>query len=420
VVQNPPITASGSLSNHVSENFLAFARVGKWAFGCASILTPDDYLYSDPNIPPEDYKIGQIRRWFKERDIRVESHLDHAQLKANFLSIMATPGGPPAIPEKGEAGISEEVIHDLIESSVSMVAHVMVEGEVSEEQCLSVERHVKIFLGAFERFDKPRRDVKDALISSRQKKKVKATWITKMNFVSLLNLPNVMRRFGSLRAMWEGDRKCEGGLPKIKAKVRGGTKGNWSRAAARSLTCDTAIERVIKSAADAAGDDARDHSVTQLVEAAREITGEGTDSKFKNFVRYKNSESANMALLSGSPVSMVMLEDGSCGFMLKNTLSFIPVRLDREVPDKLICGAAYMNFKTGEAHELIIPHSVRNQTIEKQQNHLAAKYVLLLPEISITANVNGPVLYYLITSDWEEMNAEGDVVRYQVSKAHYQ
>jgi hypothetical protein len=414
-----PINASGTLSNHVSENFLAFARIGKWLFGCASILRPDDITYVDPNIAPAQFNIGQIRRWFKERDLPLERGLSHQQIKERFLATMATPGGPPPIPEKGEAGITEETLHDLMETMVSMVAHVMVERQVSEEDCLSVERHVKMFLGAFEKFDKPRRDAKDACPSTRPARtKTKATWISKMNFVSLLNLPDVLRRYGSLRALWEGDRKGEGGLPKVKAKVKGGTKGNWAATAATAILCDTALERVIKAAANSVKTDSMDPSIQQLVDGARLITGEGAHSKYKNYVSYADVRTATAAMLSGEPVSLVLLESGSYGMMTKNTLTFVPIVLKNGETAKVICGASYMIYECQAAMDLAVPLGMQNESMEKQKNSLVAKYILLLPELNLE-HLPFTGYHHFLTSDWEEMTSLGNIERCRVSKATY-
>jgi hypothetical protein len=74
-----------------------------------------------------------------------------------------------------------------------------------------------------------------------------------MNFISLLNLHDVLRRFGSLRPLWEGDRKGEGSLPKNKAKIKSGTKGDWAGNAARALLSDIGLGGAIKVAADSVG-----------------------------------------------------------------------------------------------------------------------------------------------------------------------
>jgi hypothetical protein len=333
---------------------------------------------------------------------------------------MTREGGPPPIPEKGEAGISEEIIHRLVESLVSMVAHVMIGGEVHDDDIKELERHVKLFLSAFESFDKPRRDLKNSLACAGSRVKQKATWISKMNFISLLNLPDVMQRFGSLRALWEGDRKGEGGLPKVKAKVRGGTKGNWSRTAATAMLCDSAVERVIKAAADSVVDSSMDQSVVQLLEAARLVTGETETSKFKNFIRYKDAREAFATLTSGQPVSVVVFRDYTYGMMLKDTIFYIPLSIENDHESKTICGATYFKFKSGEAQTLLIPESQSNDPLTDQQNSSALKYAILLPELKReNADNNNNVLHYFLTSDWEELDAQGQMNRCQVSTAVY-
>jgi hypothetical protein len=54
-----------------------------------------------------------------------------------------------------------------------------------------------------------------------------------------------------------------------------------------------------------------DSGKTTCVDAARKLLAEQLGFEIQNFVRYKNSEACE-CLLSGSPVSMVMLEDGGC------------------------------------------------------------------------------------------------------------
>jgi hypothetical protein len=109
------INASGTLGSSVSENFLAYCHLGKWVFGCSAILKQTDLVYKDPQIPPSSYTKGQLREWFKQREITVNPELDNDQIRQMFLSAMLSPEGPPVIPEKGESGIERGVAHDLIE-----------------------------------------------------------------------------------------------------------------------------------------------------------------------------------------------------------------------------------------------------------------------------------------------------------------
>jgi hypothetical protein len=41
-----------------------------WMF---RLTEKSDIVYSDPAIPAENYNVGQIRRWYKERDIIFET-----------------------------------------------------------------------------------------------------------------------------------------------------------------------------------------------------------------------------------------------------------------------------------------------------------------------------------------------------------
>jgi hypothetical protein len=211
-----PILPSGSLSNSVSENFLAFARCGKWLFGCSSLPKGNASVHSDPDIPPHLYNVAQIRDWYHHREITFETKLNGNDIKALFLVA------------KGEAGISKVIADGLVESMACLAAHAMIGGEIGEQDCLALERHVKIFLSRYDAFDRPKRRKKTAqtVQPGGRNGKNSPGWISKMNFISLLNLPDVLRRFGSLRPLWEGDRKGEGGLPKIKAKIKSGT-AHW-------------------------------------------------------------------------------------------------------------------------------------------------------------------------------------------------
>jgi hypothetical protein len=415
-----PILASGTLGNSVSETFLAFARCGKYLFGCSAILKPNDAVCSDPNLPPESYNITQIRSWYSAREIRFDVTPNGPDIRAMFMAAMEAPGGPPPIPEKGERGVPRAVVDHLVESMTCLAAHVMVEGEIDEEDCLSVDRHVKMFLSSYEAFDEPKRRKKAEQAARRgiRPGKNQAGWISHMNYISLLNLADVMRRYGSLRALWEGDRKGEGGLPKIKAKIHSGTKGDWSGSAARAVLLDDALERTVKAAADAATESpAIDQTVQQLIDSSRLITGEAAENKYKNFLCYKNEDEAAEALLSGKPVSLVVLECGMFGMMLQKSLQFIPVRRAYEVDPVVICGAAYLGFVSQPAIALVVGEAERQSTILKQQQSLPKKFVLLLPELKKEADDPFSGRHYFITSNWEEMDLAGNIVRYRVSRA---
>jgi hypothetical protein len=135
----------------------------------------------------------------------------------------------------------------------------------------------------YERFNAHRRrkTASRAVPSGQRRRKNKAAWISHMNFASLLNLPGVMQRYGSLRVLWEGDRKGEGGLPRLKSKVKKGVTGNWSASASRAVVSETALERVIESAASACNSGSPEASVQQLLDAAKLISGQSGTHIYK-------------------------------------------------------------------------------------------------------------------------------------------
>jgi hypothetical protein len=54
-----------------------------------------------------------------------------------------------------------------------------------------------------------------------------SSWMTQYNFLCLLNIPDVMRRFGCMRNMWEGGVEGEGFLRSFKRELRNGLKPKW-------------------------------------------------------------------------------------------------------------------------------------------------------------------------------------------------
>ena len=400
-----PINETGTLGGAVSENYLAYCRLGKWLFGCSSILKENDLVYTDPVRTLETYTVAQIKAWYAAREIPLPNTSDNDALKARFLDDNAVEGGPPAISEKGEAGIPAADADNMINGMVALVAHVMVEGSVEQSHVWAVERHVKLFLGAYDTFDKYRR--RRAARRGVVGRSNKAAWISHMNFASLLNIPGVMSRYGSLRSLWEGDRKGEGGLPPLKAKVRRGLHRNWSTAACRGVVADTALERAILSASLSVGSDSSEPSVKQLHDAADLVLGNSHTRLYKNFVTYKDEAEARRVLHSGFPVSLVILKDDRWCMVLKRGRALV-VSLALQDGPTIIGGATFHKFQCGEEIDLLW-----NKGSEVE---VFICYALLLPQFHTGVF---PGQHYLITSNWEELDSDGILVRYRIFGAQY-
>ena len=67
----------------------------------------------------------------------------------------------------------------------------------------------------------------DRVDSAMKPKTEKPSWMTKYNFLCLLNLPDTMAKFGCLRNIWEGGVEGEGFLRKYKKELKHGLRPQW-------------------------------------------------------------------------------------------------------------------------------------------------------------------------------------------------
>jgi hypothetical protein len=121
-------------------------------------------------------------------------------------------GGPPSIPEP--AGGTVENVLSMISALRSMISRLMVR-EVTEAYLIDLERHIKIFLNAYEMFDVANRTSNST-----------PSWVSSYNFCCLLNYPRVIKEFGPLRNLWEGGGMGEKVLRLVKPNWYGFRK-NW-------------------------------------------------------------------------------------------------------------------------------------------------------------------------------------------------
>ena len=52
-------------------------------------------------------------------------------------------------------------------------------------------------------------------------------WISQYNFLCLLNLPDTMRKYGSIRNLWEGGKDGESYLKTVKGHLKAGLVNEW-------------------------------------------------------------------------------------------------------------------------------------------------------------------------------------------------
>ena len=111
-----------------------------------------------------------------------------------------------------------------VSSLDELISLIMVQEIPGEEYYSVLERKIRMFLTHFA-------DMEENLPS----KKKLPSWLSCYNFLSLLNLPDVIRNYGPLRNIWEGAAQGEGVLRFVKPNVSNGMRRAWEKATMRAL-----------------------------------------------------------------------------------------------------------------------------------------------------------------------------------------
>ena len=80
---------------------------------------------------------------------------------------------------------------------------------------------------------------------SKKMKKRKLGWISCSNFMCLLNLPEIMRKFGPLVNLWEGSYQGEGFFCIAKKHVKKGLRGNWQVNALNNMMKERSFQNIL-------------------------------------------------------------------------------------------------------------------------------------------------------------------------------
>ena len=104
---------------------------------------------------------------------------------------------------------------------------------ITPELLNDTERSIKLFLNRYCEMDEE---------VYPKGSEAKASWLSKYNFLCLLNLVDVLRKFGSLRNLWEGGYQGEGFLHKTKPVLKQDLRKNWEANTLKRMLESTALE----------------------------------------------------------------------------------------------------------------------------------------------------------------------------------
>ena len=203
----------GTFGAWVAENWLGYIKICKWVYGSLDTVA-EDARYVPPTKPLSKWTKKENEEWLKVRGLLVTCSSN--EVKALVKEYMQRENGPPdKLPPKG--GILKNVLN-VVNSMMRMISLIMSKS-VTKEVVIECERSIKIYLTMVHRFD----------IALNGDSGRKFTWVSKSNYLSLLNIPQQMNLYGPMRCYWEGGYRGEGLIQELKCLINNGLTKNWQK-----------------------------------------------------------------------------------------------------------------------------------------------------------------------------------------------
>jgi hypothetical protein len=211
-----PYSSTDKFGGWVAENFLAFIRISQWFYTLLYQLKETKETL-DLETPHTAWRMKEHKFWLELRGLSTEGNAK--TLKERVHSYMDEDIQPPII-ITNKVGVAE--ILELVTTLNQMVSMIL-SLETDYDEIGYIEIIIRKFLIDFDKVD------------AGMGKKEQPSWLTQYNFLCLLNIPNVMRKYGYIRNIWEGNIEGEGFLRKYKKELRNGLKPMWQIYSVRNL-----------------------------------------------------------------------------------------------------------------------------------------------------------------------------------------
>jgi hypothetical protein len=355
--------------------------------------------------------------------------------------------------EDSEEYIKVAMLLTSLRAMVSRVMTRVVDDDIIED----IRRHIKIFLQCFHDFTKEnsqpvdmpkpkhsgrkrKRSCKekkncDQSTSTRQKKadnqgeqchhdsavntesdsqprsrKVIPPWLSKYNFVCLLNVPDVMQQFGPIRNYWEGGKLGEKILQVAKGTWYGFTK-NWAPNMLRGMINTFCLKKTVGDLNARVfdnmnyDDDEKASSGVDIIDnddkEPNECLHESITTNYDraNYRLYQSSEQVQSSFDSLIPISVIILKNDlgvDIGIAIKGH-QFISVNIHVDDVVKKI-SHSYFKCSLGECRKL-----------DLTEGNIQA-YALMLPLYYKDDNNSIPsdrVKWTIVSSEWEDFLSTG-------------
>ena len=378
----------------VSENYLAYARLVKWIYHPLSTLYHNKNAnepYVEPLIPVHHWYRKMCLDWLYAHGLAFKGTL--SELRAIIKMKKSNTDSPPKLEVRKSCEI--DIVDSFIGSLLSTIACVMTR-VVNEEKIVQVEREIKIYLTNLDKFE--------VGINTEQKKTKHAIqnkiWLKKYNFLSLLNIPDIMQKYGPLINLWEGSNQGEGYLRYAKPRIRDIHSHNWQINAHTNLLNESSMKDVIKC--HIYHNTSHHHKEDYVKYEKSNLRG-----RQKMFQTYQSIYEVFSLYRRNKPLSIIRVQNGNFYIVIaqgeKESLSAIKVMFKYN----LFIPTLSMHF-----HEMIIDVSKTQYDLIGLTRSDISCYILALPKADVNGfiNVECNALYYIIDSNWNELSEEMDFI----------
>lgn len=302
-----PFGMLGNCGGWVSENQFAWIRLSRWLYANLQDLK-EDAPYVEPRKAISKWTLQECINWLKARGLKAKTKQKVSDVRSTILQYKC---GVEEVPEViPPLGGSIDSVNAVLISLTAFVSHCLGFSECKDFLPSLVDRLIKVFLSTVETFEVSFRTPEESSC-------VASHW----NFLCLLNIPSIMRRYGMLRLLWEGGQMGEGIIRHIKPLINNGLRRGWSISAHKRFATYMSLEQVLhyyKSStasgqypdwnADADADDEED----ECDEDEGELDGDSyavSDAAqfYGNYKRYQSLSLIIASFYSGLPVSAVIM-----------------------------------------------------------------------------------------------------------------
>ena len=359
---------SDKFGGWVSENWCSLGRIMKWIYSTLDHLIVTEE-YTEPEEDVRLWSTKECDAYLKYYGLKVDGN---AKARRDYVSEIHKDDAVIKLsPEERYGSVLQ--VQKVIESLSSVLSHVM-SLYVDNKIIYQSDRHIRMFLYHLEHLD-------TVINKGRKKSKLQSSY----SFLASLQLVNVMKEYGSLRNVWEGTYIGEGILSVIKPLITDLRK-NWHINAGRRYNRMKSINKILNQYSSK-------NKLPQLTD--------------REYCTYINDQHARDLFNDEKPLSLLCLNNGEFVLVLSRN-QFIKVERKHFYETKF--GMSYFKWQMMDSIS-------ENVFTFDQVKHYCLILPYLLPLKRKQALNYG--IYCLITSEWLEMNANGDINISKISDTEY-